>query len=191
MGKTLEEIIKSRPDKRVNGGASCVWKLKHLYAICDKLKPSLIIESGSFTGNSLWLFKQQNPDSELHSYEINYAGLNWRDKSIGYHNYDIQRDIDKYSPKANDLIYFDDHINQEKRLKWAYKVGFKHVMFDDNVPTDKLHHFGMPATPTISMLDEAGKIPDYVESFEILPYDGSNPEGRNGGENYLTYLKIK
>lgn len=186
----LEEILKNRPDKN-NDGTTALWKLKHIYNICDKLKPNLIIESGTWTGNSLWLFLNQNPNSEIHLYEINYNNLKWKDERINYHNYDISEDINKFSPSHNDLIYFDDHYNHKKRLDWAYKTGFKHIIFDDNIPSDKLSFFGQPPIPTISMLDEKNEIPIYVDYFKILEYDGSNPKGRNGGENYLTYLKIK
>ena len=187
---TLEEILKTRPDKGEDGTTS-TYKLKHIYRICDELKPNLIIESGTWTGNSLWLFFNQNPNAEIHSYEINYNNLKWRDKKINYHNYDIQKDIKKYNPSENDLIYFDDHINHKQRLSWAKETGFKHIIFDDNIPTDKLHEFGMPPSPTISMMSEKNELPDYVDFFEVLEYDNSNPKGRNGGENYITYLKIK
>jgi len=186
----INDILKTRPDKNQDG-TTAVWKLKHLYEICEKLNPSLIIESGTFTGNSLWLFKKQNPSAKIHSYEINYGGLKWKDDTIKYHNYDIEIDKGKYTPNDNDLIYFDDHQNQEKRLLWAYETGFKHVIFDDNVPYSHLEFFGMPPIPTISMLDFDNNIPEYVDYFKILDYDGSNPNGRNGGQNYLTYLKIK
>jgi len=186
----LEEIIRSRPDK-TDLGTTATWKLKHLYSIIKKLNPSLVIESGTYTGNSLWLFKNSLNNITLHSYELNYKNLKWRDKSIFYHNYDIEKDKNLYTPLQNDLIYFDDHQNQEKRLKWAYNSGFKHIIFDDNIPRKKLHFFGYPPVPTINMLIEDNKLPPYVIEVNNLKYDMSNPKGRNGGQTYLTYLKIK
>lgn len=190
MENKLKNIIKNRPDK-TNFGGSAPWKLTHLYNICNKINPSLIIESGTWRGNSLWLFRNINQRINIHSYEINYNNLLWKDSSITYHNYDIDLDDGKHDVKTNDLIFFDDHINQKNRLEWAYKNGFKHIIFDDNVPSKNLKFFGKPPVPTISMLEEKNDLPDYVEFFEILDYDFSDKNAINNGQTYLTYLKIK
>jgi len=186
----IEEIIRTRPDKS-NFGGSAPWKLNHLYKICKEINPTTIIESGTWRGNSLWLFRNLNKEINLHSYEINYSTLMWEDNTITYHNYDIEKDSGKHQIKGNDIIFFDDHVNQKSRLEWSYKNGFKHIIFDDNVPSEKLHAFGMPPTPTISMLSETNELPEYVDFFKILDYDLTDTKAINNGQTYLTYLKIK
>jgi hypothetical protein len=186
----IEQIISSRPDT-TNIGGSAPWKMRHLYEICKRLQPNLIIESGTWKGNSLWLLRKAFINSEIHSYDIDYSHLLWKDKTITYHNYDISIDNKKFNPKYNDVIFFDDHINQKERLEWAYNNGFKNLVFDDNVPSSKLEAFGMPPIPTISMLQEQNRIPNYVDYFVILDYDNSDISTRNKGQTYLTYLKIK
>ena len=37
-------------------------------------------------------------------------------------------------PKESTLCFFDDHAECFKRIKQCYQFGFKHVIFDDNIP---------------------------------------------------------
>jgi hypothetical protein len=186
----VEEIINTRPDKQ-NIGSCAPWKLRHLANICQKLKPKLIIESGTWKGNSLWLFRKLNPDTTIHSYDINYSNLMFKDKSIHYHEHDINEHSYKYHAKINDLIFFDDHYSQVSRLMWAYYSGFKHIVFDDNVPKDKLHLFKNPPRSTLEEIKEEHFLPDFIEKYEILHYDGSQPGVVNNGQTFLTYVKIE
>jgi hypothetical protein len=50
------------------------------------------------------------------------------------------------------IIFFDDHINQARRVQEAHRRGFKWIFFDDNVSPDLFHRVGVPPLPTIDML---------------------------------------
>lgn len=189
----LEQIIATRPDKH-DVGSCPPWKLRHLYRICKALNPNLIIESGTWKGNSLWLFKHAFHNAIIHAYDIDFSNRLFIDDSIYYHEHDIENHNHyfKYHFINNtDLIFFDDHINQEKRLHWAFKNGFKHIIFDDNIPLNKIDLFGAAPIPTLEMLKEINKLPDFIAEYKILDYDGSHSKGRNGGQTYLTYVKLK
>lgn len=185
----FEEILESRPYKK-NVGSCPEWKLRHLYDICERVKPDLIVESGTFKGNSLWLFRNARPDAKIHSFDISYGALAWRDESIDYNEYDITDYGDSFNPKENDLIFFDDHQNQVERLKWAYRHGFKHIVFDDNIPADKQNLFNYPPEISLQEANISMWMPEILDEYIILPYDGSFPQGRNGGQTYLTYVKL-
>lgn len=184
----IDQIINTRPD-RANRGSCPPWKLRHLYNICKNINPDVIIESGSWKGNSLWLFRHAFPSARLISHDINFSNLLWRDITIQYREYDITKenyDINKESA----FIFFDDHINQQKRLEWAKRNGFKYLVFDDNIPYKDLKNFKLPPSPTLEMLREKGKLPKWVKEYTVLDYDGSDPKSVNGGQTYLTYVRL-
>ena len=50
------------------------------------------------------------------------------------------------------IIFFDDHINQARRIQEAHRRGFKWAFFDDNVTPEQFYRVGIPPLPTIDML---------------------------------------
>lgn len=186
----LETIIASRPDKR-NKGSCPPWKLRHLFSIAKSINPHTIIESGTWKGNSLWLFRNAFPYATIYSFDIDYSNLMHKHSDVYYTQVDIEESFNEKQDSNKTLIFFDDHVNQKQRLEWSRKMGFKHIIFDDNIPTKDLTNFKLPPIPTLEMLRENGELPDYIEKYKIMDYDGSDPNAINSGQSYLTYVILK
>jgi hypothetical protein len=148
------EIYPGRPLENNIGGTGLVpnyW----LFVLTKWLEPGLIVESGVWKGQSSWLLRQARPSAEIHAFDINLKSLQYKDKTISYHEYDwINSDIRNKKPDEG-LVFFDDHVNQAKRVREAYNRGFKWLIFDDNVPADQIYKIGVPALPSIDMLFDA------------------------------------
>ena len=61
------------------------------------------------------------------------------------------------------LIYFDDHVDQWRRIREAAARGFRYLVFDDSLPSTALHNDGSAAAPTVDMLFET----DIADGEEI------------------------
>ena len=84
--KTFEEIYASRPDKR-EVGSSGYSNLKNLYDICERLQPELIVESGTWKGNSSWLFFHF---AKVWCFDIDFSNLMFNHSDILYKEQDIE-----------------------------------------------------------------------------------------------------
>ena len=180
---TFQEIYDTRPDKQ-EVGSSGYSNLKHLYDYCIKLKPDIIIESGTWKGNSSYLFHKACPNAVIICHDINFSNLMWKNNRINYREKDIEEYLYQPPTIKQVLLFFDDHINQEQRLKWLIKNKFKHVIFDDNTPTSNLHEYKAPPVPTLEILREQGKLPP-LKQYKVLPFLGKSK--RN---TFLTYIEI-
>jgi hypothetical protein len=145
------EIYSKRPVKENTGGTGikpCYW----LFVIAKFLSAELIIESGVWKGHSVWLLRQVNPRAAVHAFDVDLRNLEHRDGTISYHEMDWSRsNLFCYNPNHG-IIFFDDHINQAKRVQEAHCRGFKWIFFDDNVPPEQFHRVGIPPLPTIDMM---------------------------------------
>ena len=104
-----------------------------------RVKPKHIIESGAWRGMGTWLLRQAAPDAQINVVDPRkqdlyrdsrpnsryYTGRNFKDFAL------IDWTANGVDP-AETLVFFDDHQCQPTRLTQAYKLGFRHVMFDDN-----------------------------------------------------------
>lgn len=178
-------IWKNRPDKR-GSGSSKYSNCYYLYEMCKILNPKRIIESGTWKGQSSYIFKKICPDAEIICFDISFDNLIWNDDSIKYYEKDWMKvDIEG---DRDSVIYFDDHISQKKRLLQAHKRGFKHIIFDDNIPEKDLHLFKDPPTLTIENCFEKKdkKVLPLIDIYEVK--NNLNLKLRN---TYLTYIKLK
>jgi hypothetical protein len=50
------------------------------------------------------------------------------------------------------FVYFDDHVNQARRVIEAHARGFRHLLFDDSWPLETIFGTGDPPLPTIDMV---------------------------------------
>lgn len=183
---TFDKIYQTRPDKK-EVGSSGYSRLKNLFNLCKKIKPELIVESGTWKGNSSYLFRKACPDAKIYCFDINFSNLMWSDSSIQY----IKKDIEIYCSENNNtdfkfipqkhLVFFDDHINQQQRLQFCYKTGFKHLVFDDNLPANMVSKVKNPASPTLAMYI---KLPWFIKVYDSLPFYG------NDKFTFLTYVQL-
>jgi hypothetical protein len=145
-------LYPGRPVKHNKGGSGfndSLW----IFVVARCLQPRLIVESGVFKGHTTWLLRQACPDARIHSFDIVLSDrLVYRDPDAVLHECDW---MEVPFPKVNgqgSLAFFDDHINQAKRVCEAYARGFRHLLFDDNFPADRLAATGGPPVPTLDMI---------------------------------------
>ncbi|XP_022949517.1 uncharacterized protein LOC111452845 [Cucurbita moschata] len=131
-----------------------------LWFIARWLKPDLMIESGAFKGHSTWVLRQAMPDTPIISLSPRhpekylkkgpayvdanctyFAGKDFVDfGSVSWNSVMKQHGIDDLSRV---LVFFDDHQNELKRISQALKVGFQHLVFEDNYDTGTGDHYSL------------------------------------------------
>lgn len=136
-----------------------------IFVAARLLGPELIIESGTFKGFSSWVLRQACPDAEMHCFDISFAELAYRDPHIKYHEHDWRVGERIVPGNRLSICFFDDHVNQGKRILEAHELGFKVLIFDDNLPAHLLHRDGTPPVPTLDML-----LKDKLEDGERLEW---------------------
>ena len=128
--KSFLRLYANRPIKDNSGGVL----FGHAFALhyfLKKLKPKLIVESGTFKGQSSWLMRQTCPKSKIVTLDIYPNKLEYKNKKIKYLYKDFTLCDWSKIPK-NSLIFFDDHQNALERIIYAKWAGFKYVIFEDN-----------------------------------------------------------
>ena len=162
------EVYARRPYKHNKWGAKFMTSF-FLYCYTKTLKPDLIVELGTYQGQTTWMF-EQTCASPIYSFDITHWELKKKTKNAYYIKSDwVDWDVDGYFKHfKNSMIFIDDHINQMQRLKEAKDRGFKHIFFDDNYPLDKIDSTPNVPLPTLSCYGLG----------EVLPTD-----------SYLTYYK--
>jgi len=147
------EVYARRPYKHNKWGSKFVTSA-FLYCYAKTIKPDLIVELGTYQGQTTWLLEQAHPRTPVYSFDISHWKLRKKTKNAHY----IKRDWDdweyinmfnEYAYK-NPMIFIDDHVNQMKRLKEATERGFKHLFFDDNCPIDRIDSTLSVPFPTLS-----------------------------------------
>ena len=161
------EVYARRPYKHNKWGAKFMTSF-FLYCYAKTLKPDLIVELGTYQGQTTWLLEQAS-NAYIYSFDISHYKLKKKTKRAKY----IKKDWNDWYKKDaflcyNAMIFIDDHINQIQRLKEAKARGFKHIFFDDNYSLDKIDSTPNVPLPTLSCYGLG----------EVLPTD-----------TYLTYYE--
>jgi hypothetical protein len=145
-------VYAKRPFPENKGGSGLndgLW----LYGIARVLAPSLIVECGTWRGQSAWLFRQAAPGAEIHSFDVERPPEGCHETpGVSFHLCDWSRTPLRAPAAASSLIFFDDHISHAQRLVEAAERGFRLALFDDNFAADQLHATGAPPVPTLAML---------------------------------------
>lgn len=158
----IEDFFSLYPHRPVkdNKGGSKLNDSLWLYVMGRSFAPDLIVESGTFKGHSAWLFRQACPQAEIHLFDIDFSNLVFFDPAATYHECDWSKVA---MPTAADgrrsIAFFDDHINQARRLREAYNRGFRLLLFDDNFPAYNLYATGGPPVPTLAMVMDSQLYP--------------------------------
>ncbi len=173
------EIYEKRPIKENSGGTLSV-NLFHLYYIVKKLKPSRVIESGVFKGQTTWLINELLPDTKIVGIEPFLHQVTYEGKNTKYITTDFLNITNDFIPRdvAKDtLIIFDDHQDAYQRIMHAHKLGFKKFYFDDNYPEFRgMRHLSLAAVLD-NKFDEGFHIPNdakenlesIIKTYNILP----------------------
>ena len=121
----------SAPYRGQHGGSrynNTLW----LSLIARTINPSIIVDSGTYTGASAWALSLGAPASPIFSFDINLSHLCARYKNCTYAERDWATQPWGNSDTSNGLCYFDDHVDQAKRLIEARDRGFRYAVFDDD-----------------------------------------------------------
>ncbi len=119
---------------RTKTGGSRFNNLLWLNIVSRVMKPSLIVDSGTFQGASAWALSQGSPSSRVLSFDIDMSRLLSRSASVEYIEADwTTRDFTGLDVSRG-LCYFDDHLDQVRRLLEARQGGFPVAIFDDDFP---------------------------------------------------------
>jgi hypothetical protein len=134
-----------------------------LWVIGRMLKPELVVESGVFRGFTTWVFRQASPQARQYAFDISFAERQRVETGVEYHEHDWMSVPLQAPGGASALIYFDDHVDQWRRIREAAARGFRYLVFDDSLPSTALHNDGWAAAPTMDMLFES----DIADGEEI------------------------
>lgn len=130
-------VYSNRPIKENNGGMMSVQCFYTWYML-KILKPTVVIESGIWYGQSTWLIEQACPDAKIISIDINLSFQKYKSKRAAYITTDFNSvDWTTILGKqcATTVAFIDDHQNCYERLLHAHKHKLSHVIFEDNYPT--------------------------------------------------------
>lgn len=119
---------------RDQAGGSRFNNLLWLHLLARASGPSLVIDSGTYRGASAWALSTALTDCPIFSFDIDLSSLAHRVPGVSY----IQKDWFLYDFNGRDLskslAYFDDHIDQGRRLREAADRGVSRLVFDDDFP---------------------------------------------------------
>jgi hypothetical protein len=125
------EIYANRPIKDNLGGMFS----PHLFAMyhtIKKLKPKAIIESGIYQGQGTYFMEKAAPKAELFCVDIDMSKIKFRSSHAKYLLGDMTKHDWTGVSKSDAFVFLDDHVNAFKRTLQLQKLGFKHLMFEDN-----------------------------------------------------------
>ncbi|MEX0923852.1 MAG: hypothetical protein WDZ84_13870 [Rhodovibrionaceae bacterium] len=135
-----------------NKGGSLFNDSLSLYVTMKLLRPDFILESGTYRGNSSWLFRQACPQAAIQTHDVDHGQLAHRAEDIVYIEGDwMDSPLPDFDP-ARAVAFFDDHINHALRLRQAHDRGFRRALFDDNFPAHNLYATGGQPLPSLAML---------------------------------------
>lgn len=115
-------------------GGSRFNNLAFLYLLAKAISPSTIVDSGTYTGSSAWALSLGSPQSNVLSFDIDMSALKDRLPTVQY----IEGDWTSFDWETVNLhdsfVYFDDHVDQARRLLEAAERQIPLAIFDDDFP---------------------------------------------------------
>lgn len=127
------------------GGGSRFLNLLWLAVLARAVKPDLIIDSGTFKGLSAWALRFGAPEAELHSFDIDLGNLCTR-VDANYHESDWTT-VPLDTSGRRTLCYFDDHVDQVRRVLEAAAAGHRWLIFDDDVGVSRVPAIAATSSP--------------------------------------------
>ena len=121
------------PFKRQTG-SSRFNNLFWLYYISKTYDPKVIIDSGTYEGASAWALKLGSPEACVFSYDVDLSQVKLKVPGVEYLQYDWSACEHQWTESDRILVYFDDHVDQARRLIEAKKFACSVVIFDDDYP---------------------------------------------------------
>lgn len=169
IGRFYEAYL-TTPFRRKAGG-SRIGNLLWLDLISKAVAPDLVIDSGTYMGASAWAMSQGAPDARILSFDINLSNVALRCENVEYIERDWTSTDYEGLDRSKSICYFDDHVDQGRRLKEAASLGFPLAIYDDDFSVYSfapMAHDGH-ALPKISFL-----LDDTLEDGELIEWiDGA------------------
>ncbi|MGB6687382.1 MAG: hypothetical protein WBE76_06025 [Terracidiphilus sp.] len=109
---------------------NCLW----LSILARAFDPSVVVDSGTFEGASAWALSFGALNAEVWSFDIDLSALRWRAPRVQYRQQDWTEVEFGARSGQRTLVYFDDHVDQARRLLEAQERGFGMAVFDDDFP---------------------------------------------------------
>ena len=130
QSKNFLNLYKERPIKNNKGGMG-FNNMFFFFLVLTKKRPSLVIESGVFKGQSTWLIENTLPKSDIISIDIDLSQREYISKKSRYSDIDFK--FQNLSEIPDDtLVFFDDHVNHLERLIETKFFNIKNIIFEDN-----------------------------------------------------------
>lgn len=115
-------------------GGSRFNKILWLTLLAKALRPTVIIDSGTYAGASAWALSLGVPDARILSFDIDLSQLRLRQPNCEYFQCDwFTHDLAKFD-LSRSLCYFDDHVDQVRRVLEARERNIPFAVFDDDLP---------------------------------------------------------
>jgi hypothetical protein len=130
---------------RERQGGSRFNNLLWLHLIARACDPEVIVDSGTYQGASAWALALACPAARTLSFDIDLSHLKLRVQGVTY----IEADWASHDLGSPDrlLCYFDDHVDQVKRLLEAAGRGCGLAIFDDDYPATS--YYAMAPSPSV------------------------------------------
>ncbi len=119
---------------REKGGGSRFNNADWLYLIAKAMEPTIIIDSGTYRGASAWALGLGAPAAKLFSFDIDLSRLAVRVEGATYREHDWTAYQWDGIDLSRSLIYFDDHLDQARRLLESAERRVSLAIFDDDFP---------------------------------------------------------
>jgi hypothetical protein len=143
-----------------------------LHMLAREIQPTVMVESGVWVGRSLFSLWRAMPDAALHAFDVSFGKLLWRDESINYHEYDWSKS--DVVADGNGFAYFDDHINNGRRIRESYERGFRHIVFDQCAQPGAVQPYRYPGLPSAVMIAEGvledGDVMEWTWRDQLISY---------------------
>ncbi|WP_420137308.1 hypothetical protein [Sphingomonas sp.] len=131
---------------RTRAGGSRLNNLLLLYLVARSYEPTTIIDSGTFQGASAWALKLGAPRARVISFDIDLSRLISRTDRVEYVGHDWTTFDLSECDMSKSLAFFDDHIDQVRRLEESVDRDVKAIIFDDDLTIgafSEMAHGGM------------------------------------------------
>lgn len=146
------QLLKNNPSREVVKGAAVDGLNIWLHCITRQIRPATIVESGVGFGRSLYTLRHAVDSAEFHAFDVSFSWLPYRDKTISYYEHDWSESDLKC--KGIGFCFFDDHINNGRRIREAYERGFTHLIFDQCTSVGMVYLYRYPGLPSAVMIGE-------------------------------------
>jgi hypothetical protein len=151
--ETFFESVSSCPVVQHHGGSGFNGGLL-LFVVARILKPGIIVESGVFRGFTTWVLRLACPTAKIYCFDLTFRALMYRDNEAIY----VERDWSKFEFSPGELrkalCFFDDHVDQWRRIEEAKDREIACIIFDDSFPSHKMHCERSLAVPSAAFLLE-------------------------------------